>query len=1295
MKLRNKIISALAAFASSALAFTACDEETPETPPADPAVTITVKYDNVNIKDTEVDGYDYTYIFSIISDGAVVPVVSDYIDSSAVVGATGDYNVVCTYGGETATAIVHVNGTVYTLDLSQAEITLLTSQVASYNFKSLFTAKKDGAVQTLEDGMISSNVAATAGNYTYSVTYGGITKTLAVRVIDDVIVVPSYTVKTLEASEVGTYDYTNLFSLYVEGEAVKVTDAMIDKSGMASANIGDTVNVGFSYTKDGAAHTATVRVKVVADTTYTLSGKNVVIYPHSENLELETLFEIKRGDAVVPVTNDMISGSVNYSVAGTYQITLSAFDQECTATVTVESGVIIKPVSDTVYVRTGTDKASYSFSSDFNLIINGIGFYAIPEEFFVGLDSVDFSTAGNYTVTLKVPYNTKGIGFGSPKFDYTECEITYAVRERIGSARAIEQEVRLMRGAGAYDVFDNVYAMLNGRRISLTDNPDWVSVLAVYADVKSEPIDITSTDTQHVEIDVYVNGNDAAPIKVEYDVKVRDDVTVTAHDRSVFAGSTLFATELFEVTRNGESIEPTADMITGKVDTFNAGVYYVTLELGGVSATAKVNVFDIDMMGTYKTKLTTIPIASDDDEDEGEGGGASFDDWYGDGEGDWYSAEAAYSAPSRNADAAADASATSATKILGDMVIGTDGTMTVNGAAATMVGGVDETTMLIHFNNYDYALHYDDGIIVLDPDNSVKLGFTELKRPLVYFNAETWEIREAVTIQYGAKHVLEDTSFTSYSIDTFHIVKKDGTADMWFGLYVELAVKTSADTIYDVRWGEVKYADGFTPQANVSSSLTFDGDVYKFTMQDEKVAKIDRGEQIGKYAGHVYTGTIDGKSARLEVSSSDVYTLKIDGSTVFSFGSVEKNNSKNWYADYDTDTVFLYQYEDEKYSYKFSINTENNTFTVEDRDAYYGMYEHDGKFVYLDGYGTGLLKTNPTSYETFRLRYTVNGDVLIITYMRTKPNFEYGKSSEFYIGELLNTLKVKRFETDLFDGVTLENSIITDGAIVKTTKYRFGAATGNRTAEDVKADIRKSISIVTKDGAVSEEDKAANAKNGYVDLSTVSVTASGYYRFAVNVTVGGNKITSYYSLQIVKGSLTDNPLIGSYKGVCFSGYTFAVDANGQVEINTGSAEYFGYAEADGDALKFKAYSPDGGTIVGTVTSIATDAIKLTVAGSVNYTDYYVKTGLGSSRVAGILGTTLREITISGVGKLYVLASSATSVGEIVTLTSLSGGSVENDSIVKLETSGGEVKYLKIIRWNDTKEGIEVLNGYVE
>ena len=105
----------------------------------------------------------------------------------------------------------------------------------------------------------------------------------------------------------------------------------------------------------------------------------------------------------------------------------------------------------------------------------------------------------------------------------------------------------------------------------------------------------------------------------------------------------------------------------------------------------------------------------------------------------------------------------------------------MNGSEATVIGGIDARTLIVRLGSYDYTLYYRDGIVVLDVDNSVKLGFSDYKRPLVYFHEDVWTIEDSVVINYSSDYVLQN-SFPTYSIDTFRIKSKTDGETKWYGL---------------------------------------------------------------------------------------------------------------------------------------------------------------------------------------------------------------------------------------------------------------------------------------------------------------------------------------------------------------------------------------------------------------------------------------------------------------------------------------------------------------------------------
>ncbi len=1268
MKIKYKAIAALCVLGSIVLA--GCKEEKPTEPPVDnkpstpdTVVVVTAVTDGITLKDSEVNSYDFASLFTVTKDGVSVPVLNEYVDSTLVSEAAGAYPVTCTYEGKQSSVTVTVTATVYTVEADIETVTLRVSQVADYNFKQHFTAKTDGETIEITDAMISSDVAVAAGAYSYTVTHGGASKTIRVTVEADVLVVNSYRVAEIQIDALADYDYTKLFSLYAEGEAVRVTENMIDTSALAFAEAGKEYEVELAYSYKGVSYTGKAAVKVVGEKSYTVSTKQIVTYPHGENIDLATLFEIKRDDEIVPVTPDMLSGSIDYTKVGLNTITLTFGGREYHSTVEVKFGVILEYAhSDTVNVKKGTDKNDYPFAKDFNLIINGIPFNVIPESNFVGLDEVDFDKAGNYEVTLKIAYNTnppKGLS-NRVDFEYVEKKITYVVEEKTVQTAVKQNVVTVPQGTKEYNPFSNLSVTVNGILQFFTDNPDWADGFSTcYARLLSDPIDFSSAESQTVRVAVYPYGNDLAPVELSYEFVIQTDVVVTAQDIGLFTGGTLFVTDLFTVTEGGEPVEVTFDMISGKADTFRAGVYTVELSYGGVHKSATVTVFDSGMKGTYRTLLTTIPATSQDDDDDGE-----YGDW-----GD-YGVDAYTSTPSVRA--------ASSVFVLDNLIIGEDGSVKWGNTPAVITGGIDENTLLIKIGTNDFTLHYGDGIVVLDPANPLKLGFTDLRRPMVFFNEAQWTLQDYVTINYSSEYVLS-TSYISFSIDTFRIQDKADGRELWYGLKTHLVEKTSADTLYTVSWGVVEYAENFVSLTGTASTLTYAGEEYRFEMLSNRVGKIIKSDTTkNKFTGKSFRGTVDGANATFSVSQSGGYELMVANKRVFHLTQYDIANAKNCYVDPISDTIFLYNLED-KFSYTFKLDLEELTFTVLEKDAYYGYYVAGNKLIFLDGYGTGIINFNTSTWSYTQFRYTVQSGIVSIRYVDTKPSFTYGSGAEFYLGEFLNTLTVKSFADNSLDGLTFENTQITDGAIVRISSYRFGADVTRGPNRLLDA-----ISIVTKDGALT-----GDAKKACVDMRTVVFSAPGFHRFAVNLTVQGEAVTAYYTVQVVPRLYEGNPLFVTYgAGVMLKTNSLTLDEFGQVTLVSGGVRYEGFATLEGeDAFTVKAYSENGAFVTARGEKVADGILRFTAAGAVGFTDYYTT---GTSRVVATGGTALREFTVGDV-RTYVLSGSSTLAGDVVTLELITG-SVENTNVIKV-TKGEEVIYLRILAWGNITEGLVVLKDY--
>lgn len=1229
--------------------------EIPPEPVVTDLIVVTAKQTNITIQDKDVAGFDFKGLFDIKLNGKTVEVVDTYINKDAVSEKPGTYVVTCTYREEEASVQVTVLETLYTLDVSKNEITIHQSQVETYDFLALFHATIDGKNIEITNDMVESTIENKPGSYTITVTNGTIQKTLTVHVteLNKIEIVAAYGTFEITLSELADFDYTRLFLLYVDSKAVKVSKDMIDTSSLNNATVGNTYPITLTYTIDKVSESKSIQIKVVEDEEIVVNTKHIVIYPNSESVNLTTLFEIKKGEKNIPVTMDMITGSIDYSKVGVNEIVLSYENETYIATVEVRRGVIIEyAYSDTILIAKGTKKDTYDFAGDFRVVINGIEFTNISDSY-LDLSSVDFNEEGSYTVTLTIPYNDNKIGLSGVTFTYFEKTITYQVMNNNYTIHILEEDVLLPIGTTEYNVFDNLNVVINNRNQQLTSIPGYVDLITCYANIVSEPIDFSSIGKQEVVIDVYVNGVDCDPVRVTYTVMMDSDIHITAFDRIIFTNDTLYTTELFTIMNGITPIEVKSDMISGIVDTFYPGVYEVELNYNDVTAIARVYVLDSAWKGVYHTGLTTIPEVEEED-DEGE---------WGEYDSSTYSLRATIA------------------NVLGDVVIDNANTFLVNGREAKVLRGIDENTIIIQLGSYEYTVYFENGILVLDPDNSIKLGFTEMKRPLVYFSEEKWSIVDQVTINYGSNHVLQG-SIINYSFDIFQVTSVDTNTTMWYGLYINLIEKTSADTIYDVKWGEVNFAETFEKKEGNVSSMVFDNQTYHFTMQTTTVGKINGTQTEERYRNITFTGQIDGKSAELRFDQNGGLCIYIDQILIEEINTYTIQSMKNGGVNVNTNTIFVYNFDESVYSYQFIVDPVLCTFTLLERDAYFGVYEGNNMLIFLDGYGTGIVNFNTNSYYEYQITYSSIGNIFVAEFVNTKSTFEYGKYMEFHMADLLNVITIKDCQKEEYNGTKLENIYITDGAIINIDTYRIG----QNSDTIAKNALYSAIHITTKDGVLSNEEKAK-----IIDTSTIRFNTPGFYQLTIQVTVNGVQLTSYYAIEIIESIYPDNPVVATYgNGVLLSSNSLSIDTYGRMILISNGVTYEGMVTI-ADDYSFVATAKNDKkmqlTIVGTY--IAEGLIQVNCSGSVSFADYFTT---GTSKISGTNQFVLREFTLKH-DTIFVLATSSSSIGEVVVVESVNAINPSSvGAILKVTTTTTE-SYCKINSWNDGKNGLVLSDKY--
>ncbi len=1209
-------------------------------------VKITLKSESLNLTDEQLMDYDLTNEFRITVNGAYVRTKAEYIDLSQV-PEDGEGKILCTYEHVTVELPVTVRKIIYVVELSTSDVEINIKRVSDYDFLTFFSATRDGEAIELTESDVSTDLRNEIGTYTYTVTVGkvkGVSKSLEIVVSDAhlIEIIPCYRDLVINVDELDSYDYTKLFMLYVDELAVAVDGEMIDLTETLTAQAGDTVTVTLTYSQDDTTESGSISFLVGEIEEINITAKNVVIYPNSGAIDMTTLFKITQGDEEITVTANMISGSIDYLSEGDNFVTLTYGGKSATATVSIKRGVVIDYVrGDTVTVSVGSDKEKYNFGADFSVVINGERFTNISS--YVDTADVDFSTLGEYTTEISIPYNVNTFGLSGPKFEYYKKPITYVVVPSSYALTVFEDYIFVEDKS--IDITNdilipNINLRINGYNQSLTTNKNWVNAITCYFEYV-RTVDVNEVGVQELVIDLYVNGLDYDPIEVSFSVEFDSEITIKSSDVVLYVGDTVYLTDLFEIDRAGEKVKVENSMLSGHVDVFTPGVYEVDIDYLGVRATSSVVVYSNSIKGKYVTNMTTIPKESSEDE-EG------------------YETEAGATA-----------------KRIGDLTINSDGSITFEKYKVEVLSCIDENTMFISIGSTNYMMYSNEGVLVLNPDNSYKLSFIDGRRPLVFFNEDIWTLNRRIEINQYSTHVLQNKS-ACYSMDCFDVTNKESGDNFIYVLKTHLVDKTSADTVYDVTFGFGTFAEGFEPVAGNSSALTFDGMEYEFTMSDSTKGRIDVEENNNLLLKNSnFVGTVDGVEHRVSIDSYGNYTIIHDGVEIARIGNSEMTN-QNKYGGFDVETNVLSLFssgvhENEFFSYQYLLDLDTHTFAIIKGDGYKGTYEYEKMYLFLDGYGRGLVNYNTDSGYIYKIAYEVNGGELEITYLDYKVGFSYGKKAKFLIAPLGNVLTVKEFTGAEIVGEQFVNRFVTEGAIVTVSKFVYGASSTS------KNELLSNITILTSEGYLD------SSIEGVIDTKTVSFTKEGFYQFTVSP-FGSDGAKMYFSVQILDDILKDTDFVGNYSDSSGK-FKLNIDKYGQLTVTCDGQYFDGFVTVRSDGGFVGTAKGDIGAVSVSGTLIEKGLAKISATGAIHFSDYFA---VGATVVAGTDGVVLKKYMYNG-KEVYFYSTVSGVAGEQVELTLVKGTTVDVGSVVSFSV-GGKNFTVKIKQWGDEKRGLELADN---
>ena len=215
----------------------------------------------------------------------------------------------------------------------QERIEIGADQVADYNYKGLFSIKKNNKdVEVLDEYLNISDIQSLPGSYVLMCTYESKAASVIINVTKNNNIKISSSVESIDIKNVDvfTYDYKSLFVIYDGLKAVEVEDSYLDLSNLRAS----TGSYIITCTYQEISKSITVNV---SETEYQLKlSTSEIIVKQSEilNYDFNSLFTVVVDGKVQTITSEMVSSNVSTEV-GTYQyiVTVGELSRKLTVNV--------------------------------------------------------------------------------------------------------------------------------------------------------------------------------------------------------------------------------------------------------------------------------------------------------------------------------------------------------------------------------------------------------------------------------------------------------------------------------------------------------------------------------------------------------------------------------------------------------------------------------------------------------------------------------------------------------------------------------------------------------------------------------------------------------------------------------------------------------------------------------------------------------------------------------------------------------------------------------------------------
>ncbi|MFZ4870774.1 bacterial Ig-like domain-containing protein [Enterococcus entomosocium] len=484
--------------------------------------------------------------------------VSGDVDTSK----EGSYEVTYTNGTTTAVATITVVSNQATVVAKDSTIYVGDKWEATDNFVS--ATDKTGKAVTLENVVVSGTVdTTTAGQYEVVYQNGNVEATATITVLAD-------------ETSVQAKDST----LYV-GDTWSAADNFVsatDKQGNPLSFSAVTVSGDVDTSKEGSYEVTYTNGTTTAVATITVVSNQATVVAKDSTIYVGDKWEAtdnfvsatdKTGKAVT-LENVVVSGTVDTTTAGQYEVVYQNGNVEATATITVLADETSVQAKDSTLYVGDTWSAADNFVSATDKQGNPLSFSAVTVS-----GDVDTSKEGSYEVT------------------YTNGTIT-----AVATITVVSNQTTVVAKDSTIYVGDKWEAADNF--VSATDKTGKAVTLENV--VVSGTVDTTTAGQYEV---VYQNGNVEATATITV---LADETSVQAKDSTLYVGDTWSAADNFvsATDKQGNPLSFSAVTVSGDVDTSKEGSYEVTYTNGTTTAVATITV--VSNQATVVAKDSTIYV---------------------------------------------------------------------------------------------------------------------------------------------------------------------------------------------------------------------------------------------------------------------------------------------------------------------------------------------------------------------------------------------------------------------------------------------------------------------------------------------------------------------------------------------------------------------------------------------------------------------------------------------------------------------------------------------------------------